>query len=735
MLAATRTVATVRADLTRFFTPRALAIVGASDDATKIGGRPLRYLLDSKFAGQVFPVNPNRDAVLGVRAYREVADIPATIDHAIIAVGEAHVEAALRAAAAKGAVGATIFTSGYAEMGGRGHAAQRRLSDLGRELGVRILGPNCQGFANVADGVIATFSSGIERAGLESGPVAVISQSGVVSAVVYVLVRQAGVGISHWVNTGNESDVDAAAALAFVAQRPEVTTIALALETVRSGDALADAVRAARAAGKRVFVLKAGSSAEGAAASVSHTAAIVGRDDLYGALFAQVGAIRVRTITELVDAATLAARDRPEFVPRAVPPRLGIITNSGGTGILCADAAVAGGLRVPSVGAALRERLARILPPYATPQNPLDLTGHYITHPEALDEVSAAFLESGDVDALLIYLGIIGHLYQVDRIVESFARLARAATLPVVVVWQAGDPMVGARIASTGLPVFDDLDRAVTALARGALTSRTAARSVARTGPRAFPPSDAAVRAIDIARDARRRGRRVLGPAAGRELLSLYGIAVPEGVVCHSADASATAAARLGFPVVAKIDSDEIPHKSDVGGVRVGITTADEAARAYDEIVAGIAKHAPRASLGGVRVERQHGGIELVLGTVSDPVLGSFVSIGPGGVLVEVIADVVMRRLPLDAGDAEAMLDAMRTRSLLSGYRGAPAVDLIALVDVMERWAALASDLVGDIAEAEINPLLAGPDGAVAADVLVSVAAPGTNSELEGIDR
>jgi acyl-CoA synthetase (NDP forming) len=727
----------VSTDLTRFFAPRALAIVGASDDATKIGGRPLRYLLDFNFTGQVYPVNPNRDSVLGMRAYRAVADIPARVDHAIIAVGAAYVEDAVRAAAAKGAIGATIFTSGYAEIGEAGHSAQRRLARLARDLGVRILGPNCQGFANIADGAIATFSSGIERAGVASGPVAVISQSGVISSVVYVLVRQAGVGIGHWVNTGNESDIDAAAVLAFVAQRPEVTTIALALETVRSGDAMADAVRRARASGKRVFVLKGGRSAEGAAAAVSHTAALIGRDDLYDALFTQVGAIRVRTITELVDAVALEARHRgagARVGSRVGTRRLGIITNSGGTGVLCADAAVASGLQVPRVDAALRNRLAASLPSYATPQNPLDLTSHYITHPEVLDEVAAAFLESGDVDALLIYLGIIGQLYRVDRIVESFARLARTATLPVVAVWQAGDPAVGAQIASTGLPVFDDLDRAVAALAHAdapaprAPAPRAATLGGAPAGARPAPRADGKPRALEILRHARERQRRVLEPAAGREILACYGIASAEGALCRSTDDAAAAAARLGYPVVAKIESGDVAHKSEVGGVRVGIGSASEAARAYDEIVADITQHAPRAVIAGVRIERQHAGVELVLGMISDPVLGGYVSIGPGGVLVEVIADVVTRRLPLEAGEAAGMLDAMRARALLDGYRLRPPADRAALVDAIERWAALAGDLSGEIAEAEINPLLAGPDGAVAADVLITLTSRGGGS-------
>jgi acetate---CoA ligase (ADP-forming) len=710
----------VSADLTRFFAPRALAIVGASGDASKIGGRPLRYLLDSNFSGQVFPVNPNRGTVLGVPAYPTIADIPGTIDHAIIAVGDSHVEAALRASAAKGATAATIFTSGYAEIGEAGRAAQHRLAALARELNIRILGPNCQGFANVADGVIATFSSGIERAGMQSGPVAIISQSGVVSSVVYALARQAGVGISHWINTGNEADIDAAAALAYVARRPEVSTVAMALETVRSGDALAGAVRAARAGGQRVFVLKAGRSAEGAAAAVSHTAAIVARDELYAALFEQVGAIRVRTIAELVDAIALAARDRPGPVPaKSVgPPRLGVITNSGGTGILGADAAVAIGLRVPAVGPALRERLAQSLPAYATPQNPLDLTGHYISHPEVLDHVAAAFLESGEVNALLIYLGVIGRLYQTDRIVASFARIAERAVVPVVAVWQAGDPDVGTRIAATGLRVFDDLDRAVTALAR-VLSAGAVDRTVVHAPPRGSLPG--AARARMIVRDARRHGRRILGPAESRELLSLYGIAAPEGVMCHSAADAAAAAARLGFPVVMKIESDEITHKTDVGGVRIGIASGAAAADAYRAITTGVAGHAP-GPIAGVRVERQLTGVELALGMVSDIALGPYISIGPGGVLVEVIADVATRRLPLEAGDAENMLDATRSRALLSGYRGAAPVDRRALVGVIERWAALAGDLAGDVLEAEINPLVANPDGAWAADILVTVA-------------
>jgi acetyltransferase len=727
----------VSRSLERFFAPGALAIVGASDDATKIGGRPLRYLLDSNFPGAVYPVNPNRDTVLGVRAYRTVAEIPAAIDHAVIAVDGAHVEEALRAAASKGAVGATIFTSGYAEVGEPGREAQQRLAALARDLGVRILGPNCQGFANVADGVIATFSSGIERAGAQAGPVAVISQSGVISSVVYALVRQQGVGISHWINTGNEADIDAAEAVAFVAQRPEVTTIALALETVRSGDALAEAVRSARAAGRRIFVLKAGRSAEGAAAAISHTAAIIARDDLYEALFRQVGAVRVRTIAELVDAAALAARDRSRSAPfpgdgaahTGGAARVGIITNSGGTGILGADAAVSAGLRVPSVSPALRGRLARILPSFATPQNPVDLTGHFIAHPEMLDHAAEAFLESGEVDALLIYLGIIGRLYRLDQIVASFARLAETAGLPVVSVWQAGEAAAGARIASTGIPVFDDLDRAVAALA-AVLSRGRAGMPDAGGRPRTTVARDTA-RARSIVRDARRAGRRALGPAESRELLSLYGIATPDGALCRSADDAAAAAARIGFPVVAKVESDGVMHKTDAGGVRVGIGSAGDAARAYREILAGAERHAPGAPLAGVRVERQHTGAELVLGLTSDPALGPFISVGPGGVLVELMADVVTRRLPLESGDAEAMLAAMRSRVLLDGYRGTAPADRRALVGVIERWEALAGDLAADVAEAEINPLLAGPDGAWAADILITLRGP---SSAVGVD-
>jgi acyl-CoA synthetase (NDP forming) len=433
-----------------------------------------------------------------------------------------------------------------------------------------------------------------------------------------------------------------------------------------------------------------------------------------------VGAIRVRSIAELVDAVALAARDRsgPALPARAGAPRLGIITNSGGTGILSADAAVAAGLRVPVVGSELRERLAPVLPAFATPQNPVDLTGHYISHPEMLDQVAAAFLESGDVDALLIYLGMIGHLYPLERIVTTFDRIATSAALPVVVVWQAGEPTAGARIASSGLPVFDDLDRAIAALSK-LLSIRRIERLVAQTSGEASP-SGAASRARALARDARRRSSRVLGPSAGREILFLYGISAPESVVCQSADDAAVAAGRLGFPVVMKIESDEIAHKTDLGGVRIDIRSVDDARRAYEQITNDIDRRAGVPAT-AVRVERQVAGIELVLGMISDPALGPYISIGPGGVLAELISDVAVRRLPLEPGGAERMLESTRIRTLLDGYRGASPADRRALVDVIERWAALARDIAGEVDEAEINPLIAGPDGAWAADVLITL--------------
>jgi acyl-CoA synthetase (NDP forming) len=705
-------------DLERFFSPRSIAVVGASDDPTKIGGRPLKYLRELGFPGRLFPVNPHRDRVQGLPCYRTIDAIPEAFEHAVIAVPVEAVLESVEACAAKGARGATIFTSGFAEIGEDGGRLQEELRMLADRLGVRILGPNCQGFANVADAVYPTFSSGIERAGAAPGPVAVISQSGVLSAVIYVLVRQAGIGVSQWINTGNEADIDAAAALAYVARRPEVTTVAMALETVRNGEAFARAMDEACQSGNEVFVLKGGRTAPGRSAALSHTAALLSRDDAYDALFKQTGAVRVQTMRELVDAVVLASRldpGRVEAGARTVRgARLGVLTNSGGASILAADAAVLQGLEIPRPSEALTATLRSMLPAYAVAQNPLDLTGYYLTHPEVFDAAAEAFAESGEVDALLIYFGIIGSLYPVDRIVESFHGLTARSSLPVVVVWQAGDEEIGRRIAERGLPVLDDIDRAVSALARLVQASR-----VCRPAPVLRPSDERSRAARSILSAARAEGRRTLGPAEARTLLQAYGIPIPTARICRTPEETAEAVRAVGVPAVIKAEHAQLVHKTEAGGVRVWVTSPEAAAQAHREIVESVARTAS-LQVDVVRVEPQVEGAEIILGTIIDPALGPMITVGLGGILVEVLRDVATRRLPLAPGDAEEMLSDLRGRTLLDGFRGRPPADRASLIDAIYGWATLVWDLRDDLEEAEINPLIVGPagKGAVAADVL-----------------
>jgi acyl-CoA synthetase (NDP forming) len=705
--------------LDRFFAPRAIAVIGASDDATKIGGRPLRYLREWGFPGAIYPVNPHRDAVQGLPCFSSVEAIPEVFDHAVVAVPAAAVLETLEACARKGATAATIFSSGFAEIGDDGRRLQQKLRDLVERLGLTVLGPNCQGFANVAARVYPTFSSGIERVGVAPGPVAVISQSGVLSAVVYVQVRQAGIGVSHWINTGNEVGIDAAAALRFVVRQPEIATVALALETIRDGDAFAEAMDDARRLGKLVFAVKGGRTGAGAEASLSHTAALLTRDDAYAALFEQTGTVRVRTLGELIDAVVLASGlDRVNGAARRIAGRrLGVLTNSGGASILAADAAVSRGLSVPRPSAVLAATLRAVLPPYAVVQNPLDLTGHYITHPELLDQVASAFAASGEVDVLLVYLGIIGSLYPLNKIIGSFEHLARQKSIPTVVVWQAGDESAGRRIAATGLPMFDDIDRAVAAIAATAGASRPH-RDVVLSGASISAPT---VR-TQIG-TARRHGARMLDPADARAVLDAYGITTVRGHLCATSLESAAATRAAGVPVALKVESPNLAHKTEAGGVRVGVTSPEAAALAHVEMIEAVSRHRPDARVFGIRVEPMVQGLEMILGLFVDPALGPMITVGMGGVLVELLSDVATCRLPLAAGDIEDALARLRGASLLDGFRGSPPADRRALVRTIERWAALAWDLKQDLQEAEINPLIVRPagKGAVAVDVMMVV--------------
>ncbi|MGH7365223.1 MAG: acetate--CoA ligase family protein, partial [Candidatus Rokuibacteriota bacterium] len=623
------------AELSAVFRPRAIAVVGASDDPVKIGGRPLAFLLRHGYGGRVFPVNPSRATVQGLPAFPSVAAIPEDVDLAIVVVPAERVEESLEAAAAKGIRAAIVFSSGFAEIGDAGRAAQARLRDLADRTGLRIIGPNCQGFAHLPSRLIATFASPFLEPGLATGPIAMVSQSGAMAGMIYEMARAAGLGLNYWVSTGNEADVQAADILAEVVEDDDTRVACCYLEDIKDATRFRRALARAHRRGVPVFVLKSGRSAAGRRAASSHTGALAGEDAVYDAVFADWGAIRC------ADPAELLALPQAFLRYQEAGRRVAILSNSGGLGVLsvdlCADLGLAPAEFSPETTAALRGAL----PDFAAAANPVDLTAQMLTDPDMLMRVLPALEADPGVDAIVFQIALLGAATDLGRLVADVASVARA-TRKVVAVSCPQRPVVDAFRAG-GVLAFDDASRALRSLA--CLAQATARRPHWLGRVTLEPPAAPAPPPIPAGDP----GQPFLNEWESQRLLAPFGLPLVDTVFVTAAAAAPDSAEQLGYPVVVKVCAAALPHKSDVGGVALGLPDRAAVAEACRRIEAEVRARAPGVALEGFVIQRQARGVlELALGVKTDPVFGPIVLVGSGGVLIEVLRDFRLLLPPID---------------------------------------------------------------------------------------
>jgi acyl-CoA synthetase (NDP forming) len=681
--------------------PARIAIIGASDDPTRIGGRPLAYLRQRGFAGAIWPVNPNRAQVQGLPAFPDVAALPAAPDAAVIAIPGEGAIAAVAQLAARGCKAGIVFTAGFAEIGPEGAALQDRLVAAARAGGMRLVGPNCLGLFNAAHGHFPIFSASFENGWPKPGRLGIVSQSGAYGSHLFAAARDRGIGTPVLVTTGNEADLHLADFIEWMAGAEEVEVIAAYAEGIRDGARFCAALDAARRARKPVALMKVGRSAVGAAAAQSHTASIAGDDRVMDAVLADLGVHRARTTEELLDVCYVAQK-------RIYPAgnTLGVVTISGGAGVLMADAAEAAGLPMPPMPEDAQARL-RALVPFASPRNPVDCTAQAFNDMAVVGRFAESMAADGGYTSLIAFFTQWGaspsmaprlraELKQVlERHPDRLFVLSIIAPPERIREWEAD-----------GFLVMEDPSRAVVALA--AMGRFGDAFSAVAAEPVPLPPIALPATAPDEA-----EAKRILAEA---------GVPMVPERVCTTADAAAQAARELGFPVVAKILSPDILHKSEIGGVLLNL--ADEAAvrEGFATLTRRTAQHAPEARITGVLVARQvTGAVEMVVGLVRDPVFGPVVMVGLGGVFVEIFRDVAFARCPVDEDKAMRMIRSLRGFPLLDGARGRPKADLAALaraVAAMSRFGAAAPTLLS----AEVNPLLVLPDGVFAADAVIEVA-------------
>ena len=706
--------------------PASVAVIGASNNPTRIGGRPIRYFRDAGFAGRVYPVNPRHKEVQGLAAFPRISDVPEAVDLAIIAVPAPSVVDIVEACAARGVRVAVIYSAGFAEMGAGGRRLQQRLREIATETGLRIVGPNCLGVYNSEIGFFATFSTTLEDGFPVPGGVALVSQSGAYGSHLSLLARKRNIDIRYWVTTGNEADVSVPEMLGWLAEQDDVSVIMAHAEGITDRNALVSALRTARSRSKPVVFQKVGVTEIGAQAAQSHTASLTGADPVYEAAFRQFGAYRARDTDEMLDIAYAAS-----FGVFPDSPRVALVSISGGVGVQMADAAVGFGLDVAPLSESAQARLKEALP-YASPRNPVDITAQAFNRVELIADNLGIVFEEQQHDAVIAFFTYVA---AADGMIEPIRNAIHAARERrpgcALVLSIVAPPDVVRQYEAVGCPVFEDPTRAV----RSVAALHRFSRIFAEGGDAA--PSEVAGRAADATTNASRKASLPDGPISEREakrLLSGAGVPVVEEELARTADEAARATAAFSSPVAVKLCAPGVLHKTELGGVVLDVSNEAEARRAYEAITSRARAADPAVRIEGVLIAPMvTGGVETILGVRHDPTFGPVVMFGLGGTLVEVIEDVSFRVAPFGEAEARRMIAETRAAKVLRGTRGKGPYDVAALAGALSRLSVFAAEHSDRIETAEINPFVVLPAGrgAVALDAVI-VASGSQNRQDKG---
>lgn len=682
-------------DLSRLIRPRSIALVGASDRLHSIGERTLTNLLDhSEFDGDIYLVNPTKAEIRGRRCWPSVASLPATPDVAVIVVPASGVLAVAEECAARGVPFAIVLTSGFGEAGEEGERAQVRLKEIADAGGMRLYGPNCPGLTNVNHRLGLTFSPSF-RHDLVKGPIGLATQGGGLGRNVMQAMDR-GIGIGLWASTGNEVDLQVADFIHYMADAPDIQVIVTLLEGIKDGAKFVAAVNRAAANGKPVIALKVGKSEYGQKAAQSHTASLTGSAEVNSAVFKQCGVIEVDDIDELVDTAWLFARGEP-----APSEGVAIYTSSGGTAALTADAVGTAGLKLAQFAPHTRQALADLLPTYAALDNPVDTTAAVLSDPALIEKSLSAVAVDPNLGCVIAPIAL-DYGDTTIQLARTIIAAQKGCATPIIPIWMSDRMGEGYRmLVEAGFAPPRSVGKAIKAIQRWIEYGRwKRARGAHRPlNPVAVLPPATATRS--------------LSEAEAKSQLQAAGIHLLPNALAASVEEAVAAADAMGYPVVAKIASEQIVHKSDIGGVKVGLQNAEELRQAWKDIMAAAKHHRPDAHIDGLLVEKMapRGGLELMVGVTRDPVFGHVMTFGLGGIYVEILRDVTRRMLPLSAGEAAAMVREMRCFPLLEGARGRPPADLEALQTLLLRISDFVVHNADRIEEMDLNPVWIGAQG------------------------
>jgi acetyl coenzyme A synthetase (ADP forming)-like protein len=692
----------------QLFEPSSVAVVGAAREANKVGHIILKNIIEDGFKGPIYPVNPKSEEILGLRCYPSLSAIPGKVELAVIATPAKVVASVLEEAGSLGIKAVIIISAGFKETGLEGAQMEAELVKICKRYDMRVLGPNCLGLINTHHGMNATFTANFPG----KGGIAISSQSGAICSVLLDWAASTSIGFSKFVSVGNKMDIEESFLLEYMRNDPFTKVIGMYIEGVNRGrDFMREAYLTSRT--KTIIALKAGRTSSGAKAASSHTGALSGSDKVYDAVLRQVGVIRVHTIEEMFDLLTIFST-----MPLPRDDRVAIVTNAGGLGVMAADALSDYGLTLASFRPETIEKLKTKLPAAANFYNPVDVIGD--ADSERYEFAIRTIMEDENVSSVIALMAPTD-LVDIPEVAYSIAQFAGMTDKPVITSFVGGEDLREAIsiLRKGGIPNYDSPDRAAFSIS-AMLHYKEAIQ------PHKLEPLETIVGNKELVRNlldqVRSEGRLALTEDEGKKILRAYGINVPGSGIAQSPEDAVRVARSIGLPVVMKIDSPDIAHKTDVGGVVVNVKTEDEVRQNYQLIMSRSRAKMPNARIDGVLVESMVPGREVIVGMVRDEQFGPVITFGLGGIFVEILKDVSQNIAPLRRSEVGRMIRSIRAYPILTGARGRRPADIRALEDIVLCLAQIALDFP-EITEFEMNPVMVGDEGqgAAAVDALVTI--------------
>lgn len=701
------------------FNPRSVAVLGASATKFKIGNLQVKTLLDGKYIGEIYPINPKSKEIEGLKCYPSLADVPNDIDLAIFCLGAEHVKQGLEECAKKNVKAAIIFSAGFSETGAEGIEKQKELTEIARQNGIRIIGPNCVGLVNLSNGLIGTFSPAILSVPLDGQRgVGYVSQSGAFGVLTYMAAAQNDLSFDYFVSVGNEMETEFADVVEYMVHDPKIKIISGYLEGAKNPDKLRNLAKEALDNNKPIIVMKTGRSNAGSRAAASHTGSLAGSDKIYDAFFEQSGIVRADDYEDIISFSKLFLSDKLPTGRNTV-----IITSSGGRGINEADRCESYGLTIIPLSEKTKEEIKLHIPTFASASNPIDLTAAAsVSNPELFIAPLRALVEDPDVDNI-IFTEFPNYWGADHPLLKEFIEICRESTKFIFIT---SFPLVGmsipqgtAELVKNGIPVIPGNLHPIRGLAKLVKYSEYYRKNKELNEINQLE-TPALIEKQDI--ETLLHSGKTLSELETSTILDHYQIPTTNRFLAATAEEASNYATMMGYPVVLKVDSPDIPHKTEADAIRLNLKNEQEVVLAFSEITRNALKYKPDAAINGISVQEMlPEGVEIIIGANNDSVFGPVVMFGLGGIFVEVFKDVSLRVAPLTRKDAYEMIEEIKGKAILKGARGKAPVHIESIIDVLLKVSALVTDYKDTIKELDINPLIVYENGIKAADAMLVI--------------